>query len=143
MCLIQPYYNYISSYIVWLSLDIGQFMSLPTEIEAANGLSALGNQSRLAIFRLLVRAGEYGLPVGRIGRELDIPLSTLAHHLDRLVRTSLVRQNRLGREVYCVADFAVLQNLTEYLTEKCCEGLPEEPVSTTTATPATKELIES
>jgi len=117
-------------------------MNLLSEIDAANGLSALGNQSRLTIFKLLVRAGKDGLPVGRIGRELNIPLSTLAHHLDRLVRTSLVHQRRSGREVYCVADYTVLQGLTGYLTEKCCEGLPEETLMSSNSYSETKELID-
>lgn len=96
------------------------------ETEAAQGLSALGNKSRLAIFRLLVRAGENGTPTGHIGRELGIPLSTLAHHLDRLSRAGLVSQRKSGREVICTANYKTLLALTSYLTEKCCEGLPED-----------------
>lgn len=91
--------------------------------EAALGLKALGNETRLSIFRLLVRAGDDGLTIGRIGQELNIPLSTLAHHLDLLVRASLVIQKRDGREVHCMANYASLRDLTSFLTEKCCEGL--------------------
>lgn len=95
------------------------------EIEAVQGFSALGNKTRLSIFRLLVRAGEDGTPIGHIGRELGIPLSTLAHHLDRLCRAGLVAQDKVGREVICTADYKSLLSLTNYITEKCCEGLPD------------------
>ena len=117
-------------------------MIFPTEIEAAKGLSALGNPSRLAIFKLLVRAGEQGLTIGRIASELDIPLSTLAHHLERLVRTSLIKQSRSGREVHCIADYTVLQGLTGYLTEKCCEGLPDNSNETVDLNENSRELID-
>lgn len=110
------------------------------ESEAVAGLGALGNQTRLAIFRLLVQAGEDGLPIGRIGRELDVPLSTLAHHLDRLVRSSLVSQHRSGREIYCKADYSALHALTVYLTDKCCEGLPAEMPEATKS--ASMELVD-
>ena len=96
------------------------------EKEAANGFSALGNATRLSIFKLLVRAGNQGSATGRIGSELNIPLSTLAHHLDALSRAGLITQNKSGREVICTAIYTALQGLTNYLTENCCEGLPPE-----------------
>lgn len=96
------------------------------EHEAAVGFSALGNDTRLAIFRLLVRAGDEGSATGRIGRELGVPLSTLAHHLEHLARAGLIVQSKTGREVICTANYTALLALTNYLTEKCCEGLPEE-----------------
>jgi len=108
--------------------------------DAVQGFSALGNASRLAIFRLLVRAGEHGSPTGPIGRELGIPLSTLSHHLDRLSRAGLVDQRKSGREVVCTVNYGALQALTNFLTEKCCEGLPEKELeANTTSTP---ELID-
>ena len=111
------------------------------EVEAAQGLSALGNETRLAVFRLLVRAGDDGAPIGHIGRELQIPLSTLAHHLDRLSRAGLVDQQKSGREVICTANYKSLLALTNYLTEKCCEGLPDSALELEiTETP---ELVET
>jgi len=95
--------------------------------DAAHGLKALGNETRLSVFRLLVRAGENGLPIGRIAQDMNVPLSTLAHHLDLLVRASLIVQKREGREVYCKANYATLNALTAFLTEKCCEGLGPAP----------------
>jgi ArsR family transcriptional regulator len=96
------------------------------EDEAIQGFSALGNSTRLAIFRLLVRAGQNGLATGRIGNELNVPLSTLAHHLDALARASLISQVKSGREVICIANYGTLFALTNYLNEKCCDGVPEE-----------------
>lgn len=118
-------YHYKTSYIVISAREPDR----PTmnQNDAALGLKALGNETRLSIFRLLVRAGDSGLPIGRIAQELNIPLSTLAHHLDQLVRVSLVVQRRDGREVYCKANYGSLNALTAFLTEKCCEGLLPAP----------------
>lgn len=120
----------------------GTTMVKMNETDAVSGLSALGNQTRLAIFKLLVRAGKDGLTIGRIGSELGIPLSTLAHHLDRLVRASLVQQTKAGREIFCVADFTVLQDLMAYLNDKCCEGLPGDIPAPETGHVSSKELID-
>src|SRR3546814_7960903 len=65
----------------------------------ARALAALGHEARLAIYRLLVRAGEEGLNVGEIAAHLKMPASTLAHHLSTLVAAGLVIQERRGREV--------------------------------------------
>jgi DNA-binding transcriptional ArsR family regulator len=112
------------------------------EKEAANGFSALGNETRLAIFKLLVRAGDQGFATGRIGTELKIPLSTLAHHLESLSRAGLITQNKSGREVICTANYTALQALTNYLTENCCEGLPAEARDALEQTDSTLELVD-
>ena len=102
---------------------------------AAQGFSALGNETRIEIFRLLVQAGENGLSTGRIASELDIPLSTLAHHLDALTRAKLVNQRKSGRAVMNTANYSVMRALIDYLTEKCCQGLPEGfPANTSSET---------
>ena len=90
------------------------------EKAAAGACAALGHPVRLRIFRLLVRAGTEGANVGRIGRELGLPASTLAHHLHGLVAAGLVRQQRRGREVISRADYEAVAALTDYLTEECC-----------------------
>lgn len=92
----------------------------PDEAGAAEAFDALGHTVRLRIFRLLVRAGKDGANVGRIGRELGLPASTLAHHLHTLVNAGLVRQERRGREVISRADYDATAALTNYLTEECC-----------------------
>ncbi len=99
------------------------------ERQAAMGFSALGNETRLAIFRLLVRAGDAGTTTGQIGTELTVPLSTLAHHLDALAHAGLIKQRKSGRQVINFTNYQMLRQLMDYLTEKCCEGLPEaDPV---------------
>jgi ArsR family transcriptional regulator, arsenate/arsenite/antimonite-responsive transcriptional repressor len=88
--------------------------------EAATRLEALGNPTRLAIFRLLVRAGGEGLPVGRIQQRLELPASTLSHHLKALCATGLVRQTRDRTTLICTADFKLMRGLVDFLVAECC-----------------------
>lgn len=88
--------------------------------DAAQKLEALGNTTRLSIVRLLIQAGEIGLPVGEIQRELAVPGSTLSHHLAKLVQVGLVRQDRESRVLRCRADYPNLSGIVEFLMEKCC-----------------------
>lgn len=96
-----------------------------SEAAAAEGFAALGNRARLRLLRLLVRAGSQGLNIGEIGRLLEMPASTLAHHLAALVRAGLVLQEKRGREILCKADYAALQGVAVYLTESCCAGFAD------------------
>lgn len=93
---------------------------------AAEALAALGNTTRLKLFRLLVRAGNEGASVGQLQRNLEIPASTLAHHLSSLTRAGLVVQERQGREVISRVDFRLTVGLVSYLTDECCTGLKVE-----------------
>ena len=93
------------------------------EDQAANGLAALGNRTRLRLFRLLVKAGDAGMNVGDIQAMIEIPASTLAHHLTTLARSGLVIQERNGREIVSRADYNAMRGLTAYLTEECCAGV--------------------
>ena len=88
--------------------------------QAASALESLGNETRLAIFRTLVRAGPSGLPVGGLKEQLAIPGSTLSHHLGHLVSAGLVRQSREGRVLRCQAEFSTMTDLLGYLTDECC-----------------------
>jgi len=88
--------------------------------EAARRLEALGNATRLGIYRLLVRAGPEGLPVGVIQRKLDVPASTLSHHLRRLIEVGLVRQERHGATLLCRASYPAMDDLVDFLTAECC-----------------------
>lgn len=90
---------------------------------AAIALASLGHEARLSVFRLLVRAGGDGLNVGQIGDQLDLPASTLSHHLRALVQAGLVIQEKHGREVFNRPDFKAMANLTAFLTEECCTGI--------------------
>src|SRR3546814_16847229 len=77
---------------------------MPQNAAIARALAALGHEARLAIYRLLVRAGEEGLNVGEIPAHLKLPASTLAHHLSTLPAAGLVLQERPGREVVNLPD---------------------------------------
>lgn len=90
---------------------------------AAKQLAELGNPHRLLAFRLLVKAGEAGLAVGEIQAHLDIPGSTLSHHISRLVWAGLVEQSREGRTLRCRANFASMHALIGFLADECCTGV--------------------
>ena len=89
---------------------------------AAAILAELGNETRLAIVRNLVRAGGDGLTVGEIQRATGVPGSTLTHHLQRLCQVSLVSQTRRGSALWCRADTELVHDLAHYLIEECCAG---------------------
>lgn len=87
---------------------------------AAKRLAELGHETRLEIFRYLVKGGRQGVPVGEIQSALGVPGSTLSHHITRLVSVGLVNQRREGRTLYCVPQFAELDALIEFLQDECC-----------------------
>jgi len=93
--------------------------------EAVRGLSALAQESRLAVFRALVRCGTEGMPAGEIARELGIPHNTLSSHLAILANAGLVAGRREGRSIIYSVDFAGTRALLAYLMEDCCRGQPE------------------
>lgn len=93
------------------------------ETQVATALAALGHEARLAIFRLLVRAGEDGLNIGDIGRLTGLPPSTLAHHLGTLVQAGLVVQERRGRQVINRVDFCVMNSVLGFVAQECCKGV--------------------
>lgn len=88
--------------------------------KTAAQLEALGNPTRLRIYRVLVRAGDAGLPVGGVQERLDIPASTLSHHCRRLVEAGLITQERRGTTLICRADYPAMQALIGYLADECC-----------------------
>ncbi|HSM40175.1 MAG TPA: metalloregulator ArsR/SmtB family transcription factor [Afifellaceae bacterium] len=92
------------------------------EGDAADALAALGNRTRLRIYRLLVRAGEDGLIVGEIQSRLSVAASTLAHHLATLAKAGLIDQDRQGRETICRANYERVDALVGFLTANCCAG---------------------
>ncbi len=91
--------------------------------KAARCLEKLGNATRLEIFRLLVRAGPAGLAVGEIQEHLDIPGSTLSHHVSHLVNAGLVHQQREGRVLRCTPNFTLIDEVIRFLTDECCAGV--------------------
>ena len=96
-----------------------ELTSLKTD-DAAARLEALGNPTRLSVYRLLVRAGDDGLAVGQLQKKLDIAASTLSHHLRSLIDVDLVRQERLGTTLMCRANYKVMAALVSFLVDECC-----------------------
>lgn len=91
---------------------------------AAQRLEALGNPTRLRIYRMLVRAGGAGMAVGQIQDELGLPGSTLSHHIKRLMDRGLVTQERCATTLICRADYPVMNDLVGFLVAECCIASP-------------------
>jgi DNA-binding transcriptional ArsR family regulator len=90
--------------------------------DAIKALGALAQETRLAIYRLLVQAGPAGRAAGTVGDELGIPPATLSFHLAQLAGAGLVRPRQDGRFIYYSADFGAMNALVGFLTENCCGG---------------------
>lgn len=87
-------------------------------------LGALAQEHRLAAYRLLVQAGEGGIPAGVLAERLGVPASSMSFHLAQLANAGLVSQRRESRSIIYSADFAEMNGLMGYLTENCCGGVP-------------------
>lgn len=103
---------------------------------ALAALSALAQETRLDIFRLLVQAGQDGLAVGKIGEALDLPSATLAFHLKELKHAGLVTFTRNGRSLIYAAEYPTMNALILYLMENCC-GRPTNEASIPVCQPKT------
>jgi ArsR family transcriptional regulator, arsenate/arsenite/antimonite-responsive transcriptional repressor len=94
-------------------------MEMNTVIAA---LSALAQESRLAIFRSLVVAGPEGMTPSALSEALSLAPATLSFHLKELVQAGLLRKRQDGRYIHYQADFEAMSGVIEYLTENCCQG---------------------
>ncbi len=95
-------------------------------------LAALGHETRLAIFRMLVQAGTAGVNAGLIGETLGIPPATLSFHLAHLSRVGLIKGRQESRFIFYGADYAAMDDLLAFLTANCCQGgecLPQTAVA--------------
>lgn len=96
--------------------------------QAAVAMDALGHEVRLDVYRTLVRAGRNGLTIGAIQGALgDMPRSTLAHHLGKLVDAGLVGQHKDGASVVTTVNFQRMDALVAYLTDECCVDETQSP----------------
>lgn len=93
--------------------------------DAMSALSALGQDTRLEVFRLLVRAGQEGVPAGEIATRLGTVQNTMSAHLKVLSQAGLIRPERDGRTIRYVADMTGFRDLLAFLMEDCCNGSPE------------------
>lgn len=90
--------------------------------EAIEALSALAQEHRLALFRVLVQAGTNGMSAGNLATALGIPNSSLSFHLAHLTRAGLIEQRREGRSLIYSANYSSTNALVGYLMENCCGG---------------------
>ena len=93
--------------------------------DAVNAFAALAQETRLEVFRLLVRAGHEGLPAGGIAEELGVPAPTLSFHLAQLTASGLLERRREGRSIVYRVHLEGMRDLLTYLTEDCCQGRAE------------------
>jgi DNA-binding transcriptional ArsR family regulator len=89
---------------------------------AVEALGALAQDSRLAVFRLLVKQGPGGLPAGAIGDRVGIPATTLSFHLSQMSHAGLVVSRREGRSIFYAADYGRMRDLLGFLLANCCEA---------------------
>jgi DNA-binding transcriptional ArsR family regulator len=92
------------------------------KIDAVAALSALSQENRLDVYRLLVQAGPEGMAAGDVAAALGIAPNTLSFHLDRLRHARLVSVARQGRSLIYAARYETMNNLLGYLTQNCCGG---------------------
>jgi len=90
--------------------------------EVIDALGALAHEYRLAVYRLLVERGPEGLPAGVIGERVGLVPSSLTFHLQALQRAGLIKQVRASRQLIYSADYAAMNGLVGYLTDKCCSA---------------------
>lgn len=88
--------------------------------DAAVRLEALGNPTRLKVYRALVKAGDNGMSVGKLQIKLDIAASTLSHHLKTMLVVGLIHQERQSTTLICRANYDVMRGLIDFLIDECC-----------------------
>ena len=116
--------------IVLQSVKIYAIWAVMKLDDAAARLEALGNPTRLRIYRALVKAGDGGMSVGKLQTKLDVAASTLSHHLKTMLIVRLISQERQSTTLICRANYDVMRSLVGFLVEECCaEGVCPPAVS--------------
>lgn len=96
--------------------------------QVLSALAALAQESRLAVFRLLVESGPAGMAASKIAERLQIPPSSLSFHLKELTHANLISPRQDGRFVIYAAQYETMSDLLGFLTENCCGGNPCTPL---------------
>lgn len=113
---------YVAGFLPGTDYNIIRNMKMKS---AAGSFAALGNETRLELYRLLVEAGPEGMPAGECADLLGISASNLSFHAGHLERVGLLSSHRVGRRILYSADFTTMGELVDYLTDECCGGHPE------------------
>jgi ArsR family transcriptional regulator len=95
-----------------------------------SALAALAQESRLAVFRLLVQAGPEGMAATKISEHIGVPPSSLSFHLKEMLHADLVTSRQESRFVIYAANFRTMNGVIGFLTENCCGGNPSSPICT-------------
>jgi ArsR family transcriptional regulator len=95
------------------------------QVWAVDALGALAHETRLSVFRMLVKAGPDGMIAGAIAEQQGVPPSTMSHHLATLERAGLVQSERESRLIHYRADYPGMRRLLMFLMQDCCQGAPE------------------
>ncbi|PKG40512.1 ArsR/SmtB family transcription factor [Psychromonas sp. Urea-02u-13] len=99
------------------------------EIEIiAKALKELGHPTRLVIYKSVIKAGFQGIAVGSLQSKLEIPGSTLSHHISSLISAGLISQRRESRTLYCVAEYGKLASVISFLQDECCIDEEKETI---------------
>ena len=98
---------------------------LNAQVWAVDALGALAHETRLSVFRMLVKAGPEGMIAGAIAEHQGVPPSTMSHHLATLERAGLVESERESRLIHYRADYPGMRRLLLFLMQDCCQGAPE------------------
>jgi DNA-binding transcriptional ArsR family regulator len=106
--------------------------------QALAALAALAQDNRLDVFRLLVEAGQEGMPAGAVADALKLAPNTLTFHFDRLREAGLVTVRRDGRSMIYAARYDTMNALLDYLTENCCRGQADQCAPASSTRPATR-----
>jgi DNA-binding transcriptional ArsR family regulator len=107
-----------------------------TTKDALAGLGSLAQETRLQVFRLLVRRGPEGLPAGAIAEAVGVPASSLSFHLQGLKHAGLITQERRSRQLIYAASYDRMNGLVAFLTENCCAGASGAPEGVRCVPPA-------
>ena len=121
---------------IWFDFELANIISMfiersfymkdiSTEVWAVDALGALAHETRLAVFRMLVKAGPEGMIAGAIAEQQGVPPSTMSHHLAMLERAGLVESERESRLVHYRTDYSGMRRLLAFLMQDCCQGAPE------------------
>lgn len=108
--------------------DYSIFIEIMNSKNVITALASLAQESRLAVFRLLVQAGPEGMPAMKIAEALSIPPSSMSFHLKELTHANMVTQTKAGRSLIYAANFETMNSLLAFLTENCCGGNLCSPV---------------